>query len=242
MNLFDQYIGELRILLDAREQLPRRDFRFDEKQKWPRLEREQLILQQDTAVELGNPRSNSFAFILFTEDLANVHDGRVMLYGKDIPEIGSNANVKSASFGKIVLLGCDSFPDEEAYHYFEQMDIVRFRLKLEGYMLRGLPQRNREWSRISNKALMKGFNLQTLANELIRDYKALPFVKSTEIIFFTEELLIKRLKPMAETCSKISMAMNTMFENIVMDCKHCDASELCDEIDGLKQLHQSLQK
>ncbi len=241
MNLFDRYIEELRAVLNARSNVPHEEFQFDRKQKWPRLEREELILQQDTAVELGNPRSESFAFILYTGDLSAVHDGRISLYGTNIPEIGSNANTKSAAFGKIVLLGCDSFNEEEAYYYFERMDIVRFRLKLKGYMLRGFPQRNREWSRISSKAYTKGFNLQTLGNELIRDYKELPFVKSAEVVFFTEEMFIKRLRPMAETCSKIAMALNKIFENITMDCKDCDASEVCDEIDGLKRIHRSLQ-
>jgi CO dehydrogenase/acetyl-CoA synthase beta subunit len=242
MNLFDRYIEELRAVVDAGSKVPHRAFQFDKKQKWPRLEREELILQQDTAVELGNPRSESCAFILYTGDLSAVHDGRISLYGTDIPEIGSSANTKSAAFGKVVLLGCDSFNEEEAYYYFEQMDMVRFRLKLEGYMLRGYPQRNREWSRISNRAFTKGLNLHTLGNELIRDYKELPFVKSAEVAFFTEETLIKELRPMAETCSKIAMALNKMFENITMDCKNCDASEVCDEIDGLKRMHKSLQK
>lgn len=238
MSLFNQYIEEIRQDLKSHQQFVHKKSRFNNHTSWPTLTREQLILQQDTCVELGRNQTESFSFIIWTEDLKKINDNDITLYGKDAPEIASNVAQNSSPFGKIVLLGCERFQQEDIYSYFEQMDIVRFKLKLEGYMLRGFSQRNQEWSRISHDAISKGFNLIILANELIREYKELPFVKSAEIVLFTEESLIKSLMPIAEKCSKIPTALNKIFDNIVMDCKNCDASEVCDEIDALKKLHK----
>lgn len=236
MDLFDKYIDEVRQRLDENQQFVKQRFKYNQHSIWPILPKEQLILQHDTCIELG--KMESFSFIMWTEDFKKINDNDITLYGRDVSEIASQNLQSSSPFGKIVLLGCDPFSEDNVYPCFEQMDMVRFRLNLKGYMLRGFTQRNQEWSRISHNAISEGFSLEVLANELMREYKKLPFVRSTEIVMLTESTLIKMLMPLAEKCSKIPSALNKIFDNLIMDCKSCDDSEVCNEIEGLKELHK----
>lgn len=242
MSLFERQIQDLRQILS--EHTP--DFNGTAPPNigdWPRSGAKQMILEQDMGVELGNGRLASFAVIMWTADLNLVEDGRIRVYGQDIPQIASLANEKSRPFGKIVLLGASPPPAEDLYEAYEKMNAVRFDLNLKGYMLRGfITQKNREWSRITKTACQDGFSFSTLGRELTRDYKKLPFVKSAEVLFFTDDNLIRRLTPLTEDATKITKALNTMFENINMDCQHCESSDICDDVNELRSLHKHLRK
>ena len=239
MSLFEAKIETLRQALAPLE-AEERVFRASGGGAWPRAGSKQMILEQDMGAELGNGRLPSFAAILWTEELERVRDGQIALYGPDIPQIAAPGGKKSVPFGKIVLLGVDALPADEVYASYERMDAVRFRQNLSGYMLRGTSQRNREWSRVSKEACGAGFCFAHLGSELVRDYKALPFVRRAELLFFTEEAGVRALLPAMSECCQIARALNTMFEHVSMDCKSCDAAEICEEIDGLKQLHRQL--
>lgn len=204
---------------------------------WPRSAAKQMVLEQDMGVELGNARMPSFASILWTEQLDLIEDGSIRVYGRDLPEISTYCGDNRVPFGKLVLLGVAPLPEDGLYSAFEQMDLVRFRLQLSGYMLRGFSQRDREWSRVSKSAYENGFSLVRLGLELLRDYKALPFVRAAEVIFTTDDSLVRTLTPLAEGCGKVARALNTMFEHIDMDCKNCDSADICGEIDELRQIH-----
>ncbi|MDR1765941.1 MAG: hypothetical protein LBR77_07625 [Lachnospiraceae bacterium] len=205
--------------------------------KWPRSEGRQMILEQDMAAELGHGRFPSISVILWTWSAHTVEDGAIRLYGPDIPAI-AGSDINSVPFGKVVLLEVSGIPEGEVYPAFEQMDAVRFDMNLKGYMLRGTVQRNREWGRVGKKACRDGFCFSVLGSELLRGYKKLPFVRGAEILFFTDEGLIRELTPMAEKSVQITRALNTMFENIDMDCKHCDSATICETIPELKALHK----
>ena len=90
--------------------------------------------------------------------------------------------------------------------------------------------------------MKEGYNLKVLGNELIRDYKDLPFVKSAEVILLTDPEMIKGLLPTAEHVTKITFALNKIYENITMDCRNCDSKDVCDEIDEIKLLHSAVNK
>jgi CO dehydrogenase/acetyl-CoA synthase beta subunit len=239
MGLFELKIEKLRRQLEDAKPEPRVCSVCDAR-AWPRRPTRQMILEQDMGAELGKVGLVSFAAILWTESIESVRDRIISVYGQDIPALASPCGARSVAFGKVALLGVDSIPSEEVYAAFEKMDAVRFTQNLDGYMLRGIIQRNREWSRISRDACGKGFDFTVLGSELIRDYLALPFVRRAEMFFFTDEALIRTLSPIVDDCSKITRALNTMFENIRMDCKNCGSALVCDEVDGLRRLHDRL--
>lgn len=239
MELFEPKIEELRRQLESARTELHTGTAFNGR-PWPRSLNKQMVLEQDMGAELGKAGLQSFSVHLWTESLELVRDGLISVYGQDIPLIAASGGAKSVSFGKIALLGVDSIPSEEVYPSFERLDAIRFTQNLEGYMLRGFTQRNREWSRISRVACAKGFDFAVLGRELIRDYMAVSFVRQAEMFFLTDDALIRTLSPIMEDCNSITHALNTMFENINMDCKKCNSASICDEIDGLRRLHHEL--
>lgn len=233
--IFDNYFEQIYEIgqTDEMKKLSR-VFAYDQSLSWPR-EETQIIFSSDTAVELGDPRSESTSFIIWTDDVSKIQDGKITLIGPELNE----CEQLQVSFGKIVKVYGHDFTEENAYSRFQEMNMLKFKANLEGYMLRAVPQENKEWSRVSKKSMQAGFSLQILGNELIRELKKLEYVDGVEIVFITsskEDVL--KFKPIGEKVSKVTSAMNKMFDNLEFDCASCNFADVCKEVDGLKEMHQ----
>ena len=233
--MFDNYLQEIRVQVNSQELRKRsRSFYCGERQNWPKAEN-RMVFNTDTAIELGHPQTESLAFLIWTESPEKINDQQITIIGPELNEAGAN----KIPWGKLVLISGHGFNEENAYQRYQEMDMVRFQLNLEGYMLRALPQDNKEWSRVSRGALQSGFSLRLLGNELIRELKRLEYVDAVEITFITSsESDIQRFKPIAEKVTKAYRAMNKMFANLEYDCRDCDFSDVCNEIDGLRTMHK----
>lgn len=234
MKIFDPYIQEVRSLL-ASDAVPSKGSFFTEGKSWPRTQSGNMVMSHEAALELGHPQTESLAFLMWTDSPEGIRDGVTEVFGPELNELVPGKN----PLGKIALLGVQGFTEENAYDRFLEMDLIRTRLSLEGYMLRAVPQQNREWSRVSRGALEKGFSLKVLGNELIREYRKLDYVRAVEVIFLTSSVEdIRRFRSAGEKVSKITKAMNKIFDNLEFDCADCDYSEVCDEIEGLREIHR----
>lgn len=208
---------------------------FEKKLLWPRGTPGQIILNSEAALELGHPQTESLAFLMWTDSPDSVRDGIIEVIGPELNMLG----FRKVPLGKVTLLGVHGFTEENAYDRFIEMDMVRTRIALKGYMLRAVPQQNREWSRISQEAIREGFSLRVLGNELIREYRKLSYVDSVEVLFITSSVEdIRRLKLTAEKVSQIIKVMNKIFDNLELDCDACDFSDVCSEIEGLRDMHR----
>src|SRR5512137_2065961 len=67
-----------------------------------------LILKEDTAVELGGPATAGTTFLLWTDDVSLVSDGRVTLIGPDISETTETV----LPFGQVTLIAGASLNKE----------------------------------------------------------------------------------------------------------------------------------
>lgn len=234
--MFDNYLQEIVALGTAPElSALSQSFSYDESLNWPRLE-SQIVFNSDTAIELGHPQTESVALLMWTDSPVKINDQQITIIGPDLNEAG----VDKMPFGKIVLVSGHGFNEENAYQRYQEMAAVKFKLNLVGYMLRAVPQESKEWSRVSKQALQSGFSLKVLGNELIRELKRLAFVDAVEIIFITSSKTdVEKFKPIAEKVTKGCQAMNKMFDDLEYDCSSCSFSDVCDEIDGLKTMHQN---
>lgn len=232
--MLDAYFEQVNELInDPAINTKRQVYSFDEHCSWPRTDR-QVILTMDTAIELGHPQTESLAFLMWTETRKTINQ-QITIIGPDINEVSAD----KMSFGKIVLISGHGFTEENAYQRYQEMDAVRFKLNLDGYMLRAIPQEGKEWSRVSKHALKKDFSLKILGNELIRELQSLEYVDAAEIIFITSSPAdVERFKPLGGKVTKVCQAMNKMFDNLEYDCSSCSFADVCDEIDGLKTMHQ----
>jgi CO dehydrogenase/acetyl-CoA synthase beta subunit len=204
---------------------------------WPKGGARNIVLKEDLGLELGSPEKESISCLLWTEHLACIDDGRITLIGPDFPQsVGLNL-----PFGKVVLVGVAGFNEDNAYDRHKEMDFLRYNLDLAGFMLRAVSQFMREWCRISNSALKNGFDARTLGSALMAQFRALPYVKSVEILYITSSKDdVVRLKEITTKAEQIIAAMNKMAGELSFECDTCDYQAVCNDAAELKAMRDKL--
>ena len=131
--------------------------------------------------------------------------------------------------------------DNALYASMRATDYVRYHAFLKGYMMRISAVREREPVRVSKEAVSHGINFAAVGHGLINAYRKRPEVEAVSIYFVTEQDIdYIFLKSEAHRCEQITDSLNNIFNGLTMDCSTCSSRELCDEIDGLRQLHMSI--
>ncbi len=240
MQLYDTIIEDIKVIHNQHAVDGRlKELNFSNNISWPSAGGRNLVLQSDTAIELGNPADEAVAFSLWTQTPARVKDNRITLVGPDITASAAPRLV----FGKIVLIEGSGFDGENAYDRYREMDLVRFDLSLKGYMMRAANQNMKEWSRISKEAVDNGFSFSILGSALIAEFKKIDYVKSVEVIFITSTAKdVAVFRPMAEQVWKINSAMTKMVEEMASDCTDCEFEEVCDEVAALRTMRKTKEK
>jgi CO dehydrogenase/acetyl-CoA synthase beta subunit len=237
MGLFDRQHDEITAYLARKRDEGRvTEFSHDGKTDWPLSKNRNLVLGQDTAIELGNPKDASTACLLWVNDPGKVNNGRVTVVGPDIPQLGE----QHISFGKVVIVGGKDFNEENSYDRYRAMEHLRYDIHLEGYMMRGVSQYQREWSRISKMAVNNGFSFQVLGGALIDKFFELKYVRAVETIFITsgkDDVLA--MKNISDNIAKIINAMNKMAEEMSFDCDSCEYTEVCSDVAELRSMRRS---
>lgn len=206
---------------------------------WPLADLGDLVMGVDTAVELGHPREGSTGFLIWANEPTRLKNKRISIIGPDLHRLVG----RRIAFGKITLLGVEGFNEDNSYQRYRQLENVRFDIRLKGYMMRGVSQYGREWSRVSRTAIENGFSFSTLGAALINRYLEFDFVRSVEVVFFTSGFQdMKPFLPIAENTLRIIGAMNKMIEEVSYDCDTCEYSDVCGEAEELRELRRSLQK
>ncbi len=240
MQLYDTIIDDIKVIQNLKSAEGRlKELDFSNNSSWPPAGNQNLVLQSDTAIELGNPADESVSLSLWTEMPGVVNDNRITLVGPDIAESDS----QRLPFGKIVLIEAMGFNEENAYERYREIDLVRFDVSLKGYMMRAASQYMREWSRISQESVDNGFSFSILGSTLISELKKRDYIKSVEVIFITSANDdVALLKPMAARVDQINKAMSKMVEEMSTDCENCEYEEICDEVSELRNMRKTKEK
>jgi len=201
--------------------------------EWPKGGGRNVVLSEDTAVELGNPRMESSSCLIWTERLDKVTDGKMTLIGPDI----RSSNAQTLPFGKIALLGVSGFDEDNVYDRYKEMEAVRYALDLKGYMIRAVSQYQREWSRISREAVRDGFSFEILANALRKEYLKKSYIRAVEFLFVTSGTEdVRELKEITKNVGRTIHALDKMLKELNADCDVCEYHDVCDEVDELKTM------
>lgn len=194
----------------------------------------QVILSEDTGLELGNPGTTSRSLLLW-DDGEGVVDGRITLVGPDFPD--SEARV--LPFAQVVMVK-GIFRDE--YECYRDLRDATYNLRLRGFMTRIFPGRQSVWCRVSKEALAKGFNAQILGSALIQALKGLHYVNGAEVLMVTSSREdIAELSPAADMVMDIVQALIKMYEEMNFDCETCEYVEVCDSVVELRRIRDRLQ-
>jgi CO dehydrogenase/acetyl-CoA synthase beta subunit len=189
-----------------------------------------IILRGDTFLELGNPAAGSCSCLFWTDEPSLIHDGRISVFGPDIPE----SEGASLPFGQVLMLaGADLLPKD--HERLQQVPIVGDRI--EGYMVRSAAEN--VWSRVSRDAAARDFDFEMLGRALLSLVKSeTSGVSAMEVLFVTSSKEdVKQLSSVAASSRIIgSEILKEAWKargydvDCDVDCKSCHDAEVCDDI------------
>lgn len=185
-----------------------------------------MILQRDTAFEL-----DGVGFNLVTS--SDVEDGIVVI-GDELCSITADRK-----FARVCLVQLEDSDDEQdCYKTIKKVDYVKYHFFPEGYMIRTTSRSHKESVRVAKSALKKGISFEKAGNLLISKYKENPKVKAVKVIFVTASGAdYKKLEAMAQKSGSIAETLNHIMNNVKFDCDTCNLKPICDEVEGMKELH-----
>ena len=195
----------------------------------------ELVLQKDAAYELGASGKGSANYVLYTSSSELVSGDKVLLYGPDLRDIRSDCD-----FARIVLLrvGVLDGDDETVYRTLKDIEFAKYHIYPEGYMVRMSPESFREQIRVSRKALSSGISFRTIGNSYVREYKKDVNVLNATVIFITDPSFdYKAMRDLAKKSGEVTGTLTHILEGLPTDCSVCSLKDICDEVEGMKELH-----
>ena len=232
MELYNSLIKETKGLL---EQGSPKVWEYSERNCWNDIGSSELVLQKDAAFELGAAGKGSANYVLFTSNPELVDKDQVLLYGPDLKDIKGDVD-----FARIVLLrvGVLDDDDEEVYRILKDIEFAKYHVYPEGYMVRMSPESYREQVRVSKQAIRRGISFQTIGNSYIKAYKKDANVLNATVIFVTAPGFdYKAMKDSAKKANDITNTLTHILEGLPTDCSVCALKDICDEVEGMKELH-----
>lgn len=207
------------------------------KAPWPDPGQSELVMQRDAAFELGGSGCPSVNYTCVTTgDL--LPGGEVLLVGPDLPAIR-----KDVPFARIVLLETDEISeDDEGHDMIRAMEYVRYHVFPKGYMVRVSSTSYEEQVRVSREAVKNGIGFAAVGAAYLEKYRAVKGVRRAQIIFVTDEAVVKALRPNAKKVDDITKTLSHILDGLPTDCSHCTLKPVCDEVEGMKEMHLGRKK
>ncbi|MBR3475406.1 MAG: hypothetical protein IKH34_10150 [Oscillospiraceae bacterium] len=232
MELFNSLIQDTQALLEHGRPTV---WDYSERDCWTEIGSSELVLQKDAAYELGAAGRGSANYVLFTSSPQLVDKDQVLLYGPDLKDIKGDCD-----FARIVLLRVGVLDDDsdKVYRILKDIEFAKYHVYPEGYMVRMSPENYREQIRVSRQALKKGVSFRGIGADYIRAYKKDINVLNATVIFLTAPGFdYKALKDLAKKSGEALNTLATILEGLPTDCSVCALKGICDEVEGMKELH-----
>lgn len=223
MKFFNGLIHDTEKLL---ENIRYRFFPYSPENAWEDAGRNEVILQRDTAFEL-----NGTGFNLVTDD--PVEDG-IFIYGEDLKDIN-----ESRKFARICVIGIDDVKDEQkAYDLIRRIEFTKYHCFPKGYMIRTASKSHKEAVRVSRTALNSGINFEKTGNLYINAYRKNSAVKGVKMLFITDKSAdYSAIERLATKNHSVTETLNHIMNNVNFDCSACNLKPICDEVEGMRELH-----
>lgn len=192
-----------------------------------------VVLDEDTALELGSPGKLSVSRLLWTNK-ANLVNNKIYIIGDSL----SDFKVKELSFLQILIIELNENTDPFTSDIYRIKNLSN---KIPGYMTRSIPDKT--WVRIHKNLLNKGFTLHTLADVLIKSYvDENKIVKNIDVILIAgDDSSIGRYIPICDSAKTISSNnMNLHWlENGILTCEGINCSS-CEEYHDCNKIKEIL--
>ena len=218
-------------------------YAYNPDKTWEDVGGNQRIKMKESAYELGGDNKPAVNYACITSD-DYVTEDEIWVYGKDLNEING-----SVSFARIVLVKVDSLKGEgeedtePLFRAIQDIDFVKYHVYPKGYMIRSSSVSFREQVRVSKDAVRKGISFEQVGNSYIKEYKKNPNVLAVRVIFATvDDADYAEMKKDAKKVRDITKTLSKILEGMATDCHSCSLKEICDEVEGLKELHFGKEK
>ena len=232
MELYNSLINDTRAQLEG---LSAKVWDYSPADCWTDIGSSELVLQRDAAYEMGALGKGSANYVLFTSSSELVNKDQVILYGPDMGQIKGDCD-----FARIVLLrvGVLDDDDEAVYRTLKDIEFAKYHVYPEGYMVRMSPESSREQIRVSKKALAKGISFRSVGASYVAEYKKDANVLNATVIFITDPKAdYASLQAAAKKASAVTGTLTHILEGLPTDCSICALKDICDEVEGMKELH-----
>ena len=182
------------------------------------------------------------------EDEISEHEAmeqdEILVFGPDLTELrGDSAYARIALLRVGDIESDDEDDTEQAFRAIQDMDFVKYHVFPKGYMIRTSSESNREQVRLSSAALKKGISFRAVGNDFIRQYKQNPNILAVKLIFITApDADYAALEQEAKTVRDITMSLSKILEGMPTDCGSCNLKPICDEVEGMRELHFGKEK
>lgn len=232
MKLYDEVIAKSEELFakTTKVKLP------IEGSQWPEVTDQSMILRSDMAYELGGGLLPAIGNTIITGNADLVSEDSITLIGKDLYDFSCDAPYARIAFVRVDedTLG----QGESLYRAIRNFEYTRYHYYPEGFMLRVSSTKQRECVRVGKKALEQGLNFTITGNRFIEALKKNSSVKAVSLYYITEEGFdYKTLQTYMKESEEITKTIDHIMKNVIMDCKACSLQEICDEVEGLRELH-----
>ena len=223
MEIFNSLIKEVSEFLEPYSQ---KEYGYNKKLSWEDVGHNQVILQKETLFEL-----DGVGFNLLTS--SPVEDG-VFVIGRDLQDLKENTK-----FARVCVI---EFKEQEepqkTYNLIRKIEYTKYHFFPDGYMIRTSAKAHKESVRVSKNAIKKGIDFQRVGNLLINKYKENPAVKGVKVIFVTESAIdFSFLENLSRKNHEITETLNQVMNNLNFDCDTCNLKAICDEVEGMRELH-----
>jgi len=191
----------------------------------------EIILQEETKLELGGVDQKSFSLIYPIDELDLIDDGKIRLFGSEIKEILN----KTIDFGLFLLIGVDNLQENS---FYELKNLTFVSNGIEGFMIRTIPRRF--WCRLS-KSIINKFSFEFLGNAIMFLYQQkFKEIKSMEIIFINSNP--KLIESFIDMTASIRTDLEQKWRKKVKewkrrvdcdfnwDCNECPYYDVCEDV------------
>ncbi len=236
MKLYDGVISDWNRLFSASEAV---SLPVEKQPVWEDAGNENMVLRSDMAYELGGSSTSLAALggTAVTDAVDLVPKDEILLIGKDLPDIREDVPYARIA---VVRVREDAMGEGNAlYQAIRKIEFVRYHTSPKGFMLRVSAVRSRESVRVARSALDAGLDFSKAGNVMLRAFHRNSAVEAVKLVFVTDPDFsgFAELKRTIDQTEAITKTIDHLMKNVVMDCNTCSLQEVCDEVEGLKELH-----
>ena len=240
MELYNQVIRDVPSFLGT--SAPHR-FAYEPRRAWEETPSFELIMAREAACELGGDNHPAVNFTCVTTSPDLVPEDGILLYGRDLRDLPSSVPFARITLLRVGDIESDDDDSEKTFRAIQKLDFVKYHVFPKGYMIRTSSENHREQVRISREAIRQGISFERVGDTFIRRDKEDENILSVRMIFVTApDADYPALIRAAQQVSRITLGLTKILEGMSTDCSVCSLKPICDEVEGMRELHFGKEK